>query len=597
MLATFTDQAVTNNIPPVPTPVPTAPPAPTVSGITPSSGQNATSISITNLAGTGFTSSLGGTTVKLTKTGQADIAATGVTVASATQINCTFDLTGKTIGLWNVVVTNPDGQTATLANGFTITYVSIPAPTITGITPSSGQNTTSIGITNLAGTGFLTGATVKLTKTGQTDIAATSVTVVSATQINCTVNLTGKTVGPWNVVVTNTDTQTGTLTNGFTVTSVSIPAPTITGITPSSGQNTTSISITNLTGTGFLTGATVKLTKTNQTDISATSVTVVSATQINCTVNLTGKIAGQWNIVVTNTDTQTGTLTNGFTVTSVSTSAPTVTGLSPATGTTLGGTSVTINGTNFLGATSVKFGTTEASSKTIVSDSSITATSPAGTAGIVNVTVTTPSGTSATSTSSQYTYRAVTTATAVGVFRSGTFYLNGGTPVAYGLATDTPITGDWNGDRATEVGVWRSGTFYLNGGTPVAYGLSTDKPITGDWNGDGTTEVGVFRSGTFYLNGGTPVAYGLATDTPITGDWNGDGTTEVGVYRSGMFYLNGGTTVRSFGMAGDRPITGDWRGDGTTEVGVWRSGTFYEYNANTLVYGLATDTPITGTWV
>jgi hypothetical protein len=49
------------------------------------------------------------------------------------------------------------------------------------------------------------------------------------------------------------------------------------------------------------------------------------------------------------------------------------------------------------------------------------------------------------------------------------------------MAGDTPIPGDWNGDGTTEVGVFRSGTFYLNGGTSVAYGLATDKPVTGKW--------------------------------------------------------------------------------------------------------------------
>jgi hypothetical protein len=65
---------------------------------------------------------------------------------------------------------------------------------------------------------------------------------------------------------------------------------------------------------------------------------------------------------------------------------------------------VTITGTNFTGATAVHFGTTSATTFTVGSDTSITATSPAGTAGTVNVTVTTPSATSATSAGDQFTY-------------------------------------------------------------------------------------------------------------------------------------------------------------------------------------------------
>jgi hypothetical protein len=42
-------------------------------------------------------------------------------VISPTQITCTLPITGRAAGQWNVAVINPDGQTATLANGFTVT--------------------------------------------------------------------------------------------------------------------------------------------------------------------------------------------------------------------------------------------------------------------------------------------------------------------------------------------------------------------------------------------------------------------------------------------------------------------------------------------
>ena len=91
------------------------------------------------------------------------------------------------------------------------------APTVTSITPDSGLNNGMVNITNLAGSNFLAGATVKLTKSGQSDIAGTSVTVVSGTKITCTFDLTGKAAGTWTVVVTNPDAQSGSLTDGFTV--------------------------------------------------------------------------------------------------------------------------------------------------------------------------------------------------------------------------------------------------------------------------------------------------------------------------------------------------------------------------------------------
>ena len=64
---------------------------------------------------------------------------------------------------------------------------------------------------------------------------------------------------------------------------------------------------------------------------------------------------------------------------------------------------MTITGTGFTGATAVDFGTTPATNFTVVSDTTITADSPAGT-GTVDVTVTTPAGTSATSAADQFTY-------------------------------------------------------------------------------------------------------------------------------------------------------------------------------------------------
>jgi IPT/TIG domain/Viral BACON domain len=85
---------------------------------------------------------------------------------------------------------------------------------------------------------------------------------------------------------------------------------------------------------------------------------------------------------------------------------PTVTGISPASGSSTGGTPVTITGTGFIGATGVTFGQTPATNVSVTSDSQITVTSPAG-SGTVDVIVTTPVGPSATSSADLFTYTAV----------------------------------------------------------------------------------------------------------------------------------------------------------------------------------------------
>ncbi|CAO0837954.1 IPT/TIG domain-containing protein OS=Streptomyces microflavus OX=1919 GN=Smic_87380 PE=4 SV=1 [Streptomyces microflavus] len=87
---------------------------------------------------------------------------------------------------------------------------------------------------------------------------------------------------------------------------------------------------------------------------------------------------------------------------------PVVTGISPSSGPTAGGTAVTITGTDLTGATAVAFGSDPAASFTVDSDTQITATTPPGTPGTVDVTVTTAGGTSTVSAADQFTYIAPT---------------------------------------------------------------------------------------------------------------------------------------------------------------------------------------------
>jgi hypothetical protein len=83
---------------------------------------------------------------------------------------------------------------------------------------------------------------------------------------------------------------------------------------------------------------------------------------------------------------------------------PTVTSVSPGVGPATGGGTVTISGNVFTGATAVTFGTVQATSFTVNSATSITATVPPG-SGTVDVTVTTPSGRSPTAVADRYIYQ------------------------------------------------------------------------------------------------------------------------------------------------------------------------------------------------
>jgi hypothetical protein len=85
---------------------------------------------------------------------------------------------------------------------------------------------------------------------------------------------------------------------------------------------------------------------------------------------------------------------------------PTVKKLSPRSGPATGGTPVTIIGKNFTGATAVEFGVAgEGRNLKLNSATSITAESPAGARGTVNVTVVTPDGTSAITPKGHFKYR------------------------------------------------------------------------------------------------------------------------------------------------------------------------------------------------
>jgi hypothetical protein len=90
---------------------------------------------------------------------------------------------------------------------------------------------------------------------------------------------------------------------------------------------------------------------------------------------------------------------------------PTVTKVSPSVGPSFGGTTVTITGTNFIDADNlvVNFGSNGSPEYDVISSTEITATAPENTSGgseslTVDVTVTNPYGTSATSAADHFTY-------------------------------------------------------------------------------------------------------------------------------------------------------------------------------------------------
>jgi alpha-tubulin suppressor-like RCC1 family protein len=144
---------------------------------------------------------------------------------------------------------------------------------------------------------------------------------------------------------------------------------------------------------------------------------------------------------------------------------PQVTGISADDGLPAGGGTVTITGSGFTGATAVDFGSTKASSFTVVNDGEITAKVPAGT-GLVNITVTALGGTSVTSPVDEYTYLAKGAVLGWGYNGYGELgdsqFSNAVTPVAALLPAGTVVTAVARGDGTTYA-LTSAGTVYAWG--------------------------------------------------------------------------------------------------------------------------------------
>ena len=361
--------------------------------------------------------------------------ATTVTWVSRTQLKATTPAsTGDAEGAVNVTVTNPSTLAATLPNGFTYRY---PAPTVTKISPTVATPNGGTVIT-ITGTNFLSGATVAFGAN-----SATAVTFVSKTSLKATTPASpGDAEGSVNVTVTNPDTLAATLSNGFTY---QYPAPTVTSLTPTVATPVGGTVVT-ITGTNFIKGATVAFGAN-----SSTTVTFVSKTSLKATTPASpGDAEGPVNVTVTNPDTQAATLSNGFTY---QYPAPTVTSLTPTSATPLGGTVVTITGTNFIKGATVTFGANNSPTVIFVSKTQLKATTPASTGdadGPVNVTVTNPDTQAATLTNG-FTYElAAPTITKISptvsstkggtvITITGTNFVSGAT-VAFGPNPATSVT-------------------------------------------------------------------------------------------------------------------------------------------------------------
>ena len=230
--------------------------------------------------------------------------------------------------------------------------------------------------------------------------------------------------------------------------------------------------------------------------------------------------------------------TSAYTITA-SASAPTVSGIGPASGSTSGGTSVTIIGTNFTSASSVSFGTVAALSVTVNSATSITAIAPAGT-GSVHVTVTTSAGISATSSADLFTYSTAASAPSVSGISPNSVPTGSAdfTLTVNGSNFVPGATVLWNSTTLTTTFV---SSTQLQAAVPASLVATAGSVVLAVRNPDGSSSGSTPASSTFSV--GAPTITGTSPTSAVAGSAGFALTVNGANFASGASVLWGNTAL------------------------------------------------------
>lgn len=249
-----------------------------------------------------FGSTSGGTPVTITGSNFYGITTAGLIIGgtSTTKFTVYSDsridaiMPAHTAGVVDITAVAVNGTSGTLSSGFT--YYG--APTIDTVTPSAGKVAGGDTVT-ITGSNFFDGISPATVTFG--GVSATSVTVVNSTTITA---ITPDHAAGLVDVVVQTDIGPVTKSNAFEY----VDAPTVTAVSPPTGKITGGYTAT-ITGTNFYNNGSSLATATFGGE-SATNVSVVDRNTI--TVTVPAHAAGEVDVAV-QTDSGTGTLTNGFT--------------------------------------------------------------------------------------------------------------------------------------------------------------------------------------------------------------------------------------------------------------------------------------------
>ncbi len=333
--------------------------APVVEGVTPAHGPQS-GLQVT-LAGRGFLANEPGTNA----VAFGGVAATQVVVLSDTTLTCRAPA-GSPATSVDVSLTNANGSSTRLG-----AFRYHAAPALASVAPGRGPAAGGTSVT-LTGTGFL------LDDAGTTQViiggfGASSVVVVNDTLLTC-LTPGGHPDARVNVVVANAN-GSATLVDGFRYN----PAPTLTALLPVRGPALGGTTVT-LTGSGFVLGSPGPNTVLFGA-VPATGVNALNDTTLTC-VTPPGTLGASVDVSLRNAN-GTATVTAGFRYTPL----PALTALDPVHGSALGGTQVTLTGSNFAdataGVTTVRFGGVAASAVLVLDDQRVQCAAPAGLAGAV----------------------------------------------------------------------------------------------------------------------------------------------------------------------------------------------------------------------
>jgi hypothetical protein len=274
---------------------------------------------------------------------------------------------------------------------------------ITGISPNEGLSNESTSVT-ITGSGFL-----PIAGADELEVGTKWITVSCTTTTACTGTLPATEPGTDNLQMAVEDMTVSPVTVADEFTFGAPPPPTVTGITPTAGPAKGGTEVT-IRGSNFVGTVSVSFGGTLATSVRALSSSEITATAPprSGTIYVTVSTAG-------------GSSERSAAARFAFVAAPTVTKVTPAVGPATGGTKVTIRGSNFVGAISVRFGGTLATGAHVLSSSEITATAPPRT-GTIYVTVSAFGGSSKRT--ARYRYVAAPTVSkvtpAVGPAKGGT---------------------------------------------------------------------------------------------------------------------------------------------------------------------------------